>query len=72
MARSILVVEPDDEHDATWRFGRVTRTDAPLAGEIGRLERRAGRRSTEGRAKGGGGEKLAGRAERLRARRLPS
>lgn len=124
VARSILVVEPDDGRGATWRFGRVTRPDAPLVGEIGRLERRAGsfhllsshpdaitalllvtrhdgppvrlvyeppqassttpsvsptrrasppqRRSTQGRAKGGGGETLAERAERLRGRRLPN
>lgn len=124
MERSILVVEPDDEHDASWRFGRVTQPDAPLVGEIGRPERRAGsfhllsshpdaitalllvarhdgppvrlvyeppqisprassasptrrdsppqRRSTQGRAKGGGGETLAERAERLRGRRLPN
>ena len=42
MALSILVVEPDDEHDVSWRFGRVARPDAPLVAEIGRLERRAG------------------------------
>lgn len=116
---TILVVEPDGEVPARWRFGRVAGVDDPLEGEVGTLEERNGRfhlvsshpdaitalllvtrhgsptqrlvydpaavgaspsstprqrapervgRVALGRSKGGGGETLAERAERLARR----